>query len=679
MKNNCDKNAASAPAILTSVYELLRPGRRFPYILGALAFAIVLVGLVSCSEDVRLKGEQSDIDDTTLTLFIPDAETAKNLTDDYLSTRALEDAAEAKINTLWFFAYPYDDTGRADNKRKTLIKNLNPASYSTVDGYRKYTVGGLEPGGYKFYLLANLESYLSPNTLSEEKEITETVLRKLTLDYTNKLPEYGNLPMACMPEEVKSSIDGEPLRGNGVFIFEKGNDGKYNKEIYADLTFQCSKVRYTILFDKDAFSKNFPSSEINFDETVNTSKVPRKKILDGSIDQEFLTSLPTYNLFKVSYPQGTNGEISGYLKDTPTYEDDLLPISNGQWANDTQRAWQGIAYLPENQSTTSSDKTKLTFTGSGPGLKSSYSFTLFENTILEHGKFYDVVATLEEVDKEEMTANVAVSNWTTQNLDYSLHGPHKLIVEDTKLKISSGKWTVMGYESDDEVSFISPTILTIQGEDLFTIQKITSEIKDDEGYVFEDLWPSHLRITINPELSYEDLRTQNLDELQFFEIKVGNLYKRIEIEELINEPYLNLKPQNIVIDVKEMTASGINSTTYAIDFATNLNVGGISGGSIFTLTGANDLLGYNESSAIWLQDHTGILESITGETIPILSNVGCLYLNVTGILSGNPFWNIGSSYDLVFTLQDSAGNIYRNSKGEELNKTLTIQVFPPNP
>lgn len=655
--------------------------------MGAAVISALLV-LPSCIDELNppcnnISGEH----ETFLTIYLPNVESAarhgETRADGNQITNALADAEEAKINTLWFFAYPVTESGDKDNSREVIVVPLDkqtPVSTgTTVFNYSRYDVGGFEAGGYHIYVLANMEDYTDIDADDVTADFPEEDLRNLVLNFnTTKYLEYGNLPMACLNTEMQYGAQGAPTNkvgDNGIF-----NVSKNQNEVFADLTFLCAKVRYTILFNKEDSDNTF-SNAPDFSETVTAKPVmsSTKLIGDKSTASANPLELSNLTLSKVLYPEDANSQYFKPNK-TDSYEQDLTVIDGNtvrDWENPTtQRAWQGIVYLPENYNA-GSNRTTLHFSpvGSTETVADGYDFVLFDDdatpanqTKLERGKFYDAIAHLKNSQKLDFSANLSVHPWTTQTLSYALHGPYELVVETTKIEVKSGEWTIIGYNSDTEVSFISPNFVEgIYDDPLFVIEKITPTTKDDNGgeYEFEDEWENHLRITVTNDIPYTVLKnnTSLLDQLKYFHIKAGNLYKKIETEPITISPVLVVNPKIITINVGEYKSSGKNSDNIEITYSTNV-------------------LDTSEGQIILTDDVAGLVKGIsgaiqlTGTTIPpggaspytLSVNKGELSLDITGLTSGNGYWSDENTYTVHISLRMNNTTIS--------SEKVTIKIVP---
>ena len=607
---------------------------------------LILSGIFfSCSDEVELRGVVQETDDTTLTIYLPNvkgaAEFGATRDDAYRNTRAGEEAEEATINDLWFFAYPVE--GKGAFKSEKLLSSAQE-KHNYVDDekpYIPYEVKGMVDGVYHIYLLANLDSYLPSGKIKED--LNEDELQALILDFsTSQYLEKDNLPMACLNTEVKKTSVGDKEE-SGEFTFNKDN-----KVVYADLTFLCAKVRYTILFDKteDGVSKAFKST-VDFTGASVTNVQPQTPVIpEGAVTGEPF-GISDLTLRKTEYP----GEESEYLKDNPEYEDDLQPKEENKWGeNETeQRAWQGIVYLPENLKE-GDGRTILHFEAQGDEVKSLYDLPLFKDMELKRGNFYDAIVKLETSQQEDFTANVSVSDWTTENLSYQLHGPYELIVENTEISVETGKTTSFWYETNANggISFKIPTIPVLN----------ETESKDIPFYVIktgvDEAGKSVINVAVNPAIPYSDVlnkinngtykvgdKTYSTQDVNYFHIVAGNLYKEIKVNLSNLEPFLEVSPKEIIIDVREYVKSGKNSGEIEIHYETN-----ITENKIQITIESDDDTNLTGNSPLTLQSGQA---TFSGSELP--EAIGSLFLKFNELFSGNQYWTQNHSYTLTFRVE----------------------------
>ena len=470
---------------LTSEMKLIRNIKSLLLIAGCiLGTSLLVMSLQSCTEDLEIYNGYDNQGDEGISLYIPDvdwaAEYGATRNDEYRNSRAVSEAVEGRIHTLWLFAYP-DENPNGAEKMVTQLTGNNYLNIQSEGGYKKYTLTNFASGNYHIYLIANFNSYLD-SPISED--LTEEELRSLILNFpTTKTLEQDMLPMYCLNTEIKSS-ENSAKSTSGVFEVKKGGS------IYADLTFLCAKVRYTILFDRSAngFSYQFPNNNVNFSGAKVENLAKETKLFDPktSFGTDELFNISSINFQRKQYPAAG----SKYFEITTATSADApanLDAATSTWTTATaQRAWQGMIYIPENLSGNDSEtQTKLSFTPNGENMESSYSFTPRQ---FKRGQFYDMVAKLK---KTEFEVDVNVADWTLSQLAYNLHGPYELIVEATNINIKSGEFSTLGYDTDvKQISFDFPTIkfkitieiITIITDNIFTVFVISFSPFSDKRY-----------------------------------------------------------------------------------------------------------------------------------------------------------------------------------------------------
>ena len=439
-------------------------------------------------------------------------------------------AKEGDIHSLWLLAY------NTDNSDYNVIRQLQSSGQLTHE-YSEYRIE-FKPGKYRIYVVANLDKYIT-GEISASTE--ESYLEKLILNFSpDKLPNTTDgLPMACLPAQV----DGADT--NGCITVEAGT----TKTIQTDLTFLCAKVRYTILFDNSegGFSREaFGSSTVTFN-TASLTGVRKETPLTDAVN-------------------ALDGAFEVDLNDPKVINDskDLNDLADPGFtpsATGAQRAWQGTMYLPENLLTGARTILHLGATLDGNGANLSYTVKLPKNdnetaspkNTLTRGHFYDLVGRVTTIgDQIDITASVA--DWTLQTLTYALHGPYFLHVDKTEITVTAGVETPLMYDTDaPTLNFESPKY----GDtdlDLFLFKLIEQDGK------------KYISVTTNSAIPAETNNSFN----SYFYIKAANLYKRIEVNPVSLEPFLNVSPTEIEINIAEYIASGDYDAEIPIEFITNL-------------------------------------------------------------------------------------------------------------
>lgn len=344
--------------------------------------------LTSCRDDLN-RATGLSADGTGLVIRIPDissaAEFGKTRSNDKRNTRAYDQSKEGAISNLYVVAVPQSE-GQLLRVIRLDISNQLP-----TDGYNSYPIE-LYPGNYKIYVVANLDQYLPGATTTNIQDYvtTENDIKGLILNSQTDSPLMpGHLPMACLPEEVNGA-------SNGYVAVNQGSA----TTITADLTFLCSKVRYTILFDntqpsadnpEGGISKAFKNRSIRFfvdQETKPVATNLRKQTqlhktpvlsdyddgflekreyghggVDGVTGASYIVTLGywTLDLDRYYYPMDNMGRPNNNYPLRPSDQLTLWDGTLDEWKQQPRRAWQGVVYLPENEATLNDKKTILYF------------------------------------------------------------------------------------------------------------------------------------------------------------------------------------------------------------------------------------------------------------------------------------------------------------------------------
>ena len=346
-----------------------------------------------------------------ITFLIPDYEGGAA----QFGTRVFDVGEEGYMSNLYVVAVKYkeyayvaekDETGNTIYKRdinndKDLSQDpqvytfaLNPVGTPFKVGENKYHSFNvtLYPGEYKFGVIANADLYLSRATNIAEFT-KESQLQDIILNFKENTPlAPTHLPMVCMPEKIQygtNSSSKKPVSSENNYVVPVTKDNNVN--IYADMTFLCSKVRYTLMFDKTegGISEGFGSAWIRFnvDDKVKpwaTNIRQQTQLVWGESkgeytddsgtyytynpDQAFISSSGVndepYGLWTIGIDRyywdaeeefvGRDTDITGHTfegKDYPkTYKSELIPWdgTTDEWIPRERKIWQGVVYLPEN-------------------------------------------------------------------------------------------------------------------------------------------------------------------------------------------------------------------------------------------------------------------------------------------------------------------------------------------
>ena len=479
-------------------------------------------------------------------------------------------SVEGNINSLWICAFPGSIVGDKLVEEGTPIiykLSLSDRTEKQDDlGYTSYSIPFNE-GYYKIYILANLESYLKggENDIKKIKEMESIDLESLTLDFSNvdsnQGLDPGNLPMICLCQEID-----EADKTTGVFHFSSSANS-----IRVNLTYLCSKIRYTILFDSsvsaspEGFSQAFGNNKIDFSTTVESSKIGNEtKLSYDSENENYLNQKWNHSLLKKQYP--ANGPLYPEYSSVTGPQSDLESVTA---EIDRKHAWQGTVYLPERR-VNGEESTRLSFEAYiGPdadaslskGEKTNYEMLLFKegkaasdinqsskngnNKGLERGKFYDVVVKIINYESSESEFNINVSDWNIRELSYQLQdGPVELELETAEIEVKSGESTSFWYQSNitpEEINnaFESPEIIwegQVNSIPLYLVEVVKDQNPEKDGslkWATDENGRHIIRVKINPKIPYlvlEEFKNgvREIEDINFFHIVVGNIHKRID-------------------------------------------------------------------------------------------------------------------------------------------------------
>ncbi|MCH5230079.1 MAG: hypothetical protein J1F12_08840 [Muribaculaceae bacterium] len=711
---------------------------------------IVLFALSSCTDDLHLNSDNDTPgeDFTGITLLVPNldyaAEYGATRSDGYANTRAYDQAREGNFNTLYITAID-----QKDGSAHIFQRNQSDGLVESV--YNRYQIS-LPEGTYKFYVVANLNRYLfeqdNSTTFYDKihgKEKPEDEIRKLILNFSASRPlEPGFLPMACLAEDIKvgSTASTAQTPENNLVSVATGE----NTYIYADMNFLCSKVRYTIFFDREKATQFGTNDIIDFHRHTSSSATPFVSFLRQQTALNYKDDAPVVNpgfipdinsseseyanwmLFLDRYKYTGDYVLSGEQAETGKVdfydETNMKKVqaaleqlsknpwseSDGEWSSETfrkKRAWQGVAYLPENLVGEGGQPTVLNFPYSFNSVEGADSprkielkdFKIKDSETLEpgirKGRIYDVYAVVTKPDAEQLRVNVIVDDWKLETLLYQLHGPYELIVETTKIKeLGMEEDVVFWFKTDLDPSLIefeSPKISksgNTNNNDLVNIftGKVVRDSKgipvknDDGAYLFQ----VGINLEEIPYLILDELNQANgidwngvhysIKDISYFHLVAGSIHKRIEIDNLDLDPYLNVSPQTIIIDTRELYTSGMNSPSYAIKYETNVDP-----------TEQKVKLSFTDIDALLqgkgLQDGKYALQITKSKDYPVSGNVytinnnlrtDSLYLNIKDVIEGNSFWDKNNEFTLTFRLEVER----QNAENFVVERPVTIKVKP---
>lgn len=699
---------------------------RFERALGIIMM-LLFFGWSSCTDDFGIKQDPVEEDFTGITLLIPDVENAAQFgatrTDGNANTRAYDQLKEANFNTLYIAAVA------KDGKVTTFLKTSSNGTVSsgTDQGYSRYRIN-LEEGKYRLYVVANMNRYTQneePGSSATFADIatTEQNIRDYILNFSSSQPlEPGFLPLACLNEDIRV--------GDNATNAEKNEDqysyveipARENVYVYADLKYLCSKVRYTLIFDRSHsnfgnadvidFHRNthnvYPyATNIRQETGVNISgdaeKFPSESFIkdENSIIDE-ITKNSIWPIFLDRYKIAEGNPVDFYTEtDNDKIREGLGSLqawttNDKAWTEEpflSKRVWQGVTYLPENLLPDNPTLLKFPYSfNSNPGAESPRIVMLdweHENNQkgIKRAMMYDVYALITTPDAEQWELKVIPREWTLQELAYELHGPYELIVENSVVpKISMEEEAIFWYRSDvppSEIGFISPEVSTAkqEGKDMAPLF-IGGVLKDDKGnYVQNENGDYLFHVGLNLEIPYDvidKLNRSNAEgytkkDIQFFHIVAGSLQKRIEIENLDLNPYLKVTPQTIIVDTRELYTSGDDKIDYDIFFETNVNPE--EEVVEFTVTDVQELISEGKGDGVLkISNPEGYRNNYKGNknVYELTRKEGKFVLNIKDIITGSTFWHKSGEYKLIFNL-----TLHRDGiEDYVVEKEVVIKVRP---
>lgn len=348
---------------------------------------------------------------------------------------------EATVESLWLYIFRASDGSLYHSENlagnvTTKTDDNKPYISSTAQEVRSAL--NIPADKYYFYMLANVDYYLPDGFGLANQSMTKSDLDDLKLQFKNSFVDREEaLPMAAL---IKDFTIADGTAANNVTISDDGLVDIKNGDVtlVANMTFLCSAVRYTFLFDNTA-----PTSVGGTDQGFS---FPYTSILSNSLKVSKFTNKEV--------PLTSNASWSDDKKDTDTDEVPItsrldkktFPTTLSDWTNapdflndytgaettfTSKIAYQGMVYLPENCNTT--DKTTLTWNVTLDG-KTNKDFTIKlpnnggencdihgENSsiekgdfILKRGHFYDVIG---KVTSSGVAFYVKVKKWEDGHQD----------------------------------------------------------------------------------------------------------------------------------------------------------------------------------------------------------------------------------------------------------------------
>lgn len=551
--------------------------------------------LTGCADEMTVSTPDAPVDG--IVLRIPNIEAATEF-----SSRATSEvaAAEGSLSDLWLVVFKQDASGWKKVKCDDLSSGITKVSSGQYSSYSDYKLD-LEAGNYKFYLLGNLLSYLPSNYSYSSSINSEEDIFNLNLGFSGDLTA-GKLPMVSL-SKIKTSENATSEEGSSVAI--SATDMSQGKVIYADLSFLCSKVRYTVLLDKNDFSSSFIADRtLEVGNNVAVGNVVKTTPVDAPLsawDNQYLSGSVSASIASKAYPAEINANSSSL---------DLGGVSS---ASDSKRAWQGVVYLPEN--TNVNGKTNLTLAldyvnpNSLEGKSSSTKLinllpsaseggNLSSNEGIARGMMYDVILKVKEYkgpadkpdpipepepDKDALQVNV--SAWTPQDILVDFTHTY-LTLERTSASVTSLSSDVITYNTDGR----GITAACFSSDNGGLKYADGNKDYDKPVIVLSALTNNTMTFSVNPEINVAELMTESdgtITGQAHCYITAGNIQKRILIDYDLS-PFFTVTPVAVKI---QYDANNAASNTKEFVYSTNLGGiklftdGATSTGNGLTLTG----------------------------------------------------------------------------------------------
>lgn len=497
--------------------------RKYILLLFNIAILLMTTGCSDC-------GFGPDGPTHSVTVYIPYSNVTREGSDTPDADAVDISANEGVITDLWFFAYPI---GKGEGE--AVVRRIDIDQLSSDNNYRVFYCD-LKQGKYHIYMTANIPG-ISIYT-------TEEQLKAKMLDFSNgNLPVPGKLPLLYIYNNNENNENNE---GNNTLQVSPNTSAT----ITANMTFVCSKVKFSLCFNNKTFSQNsFGSNRLK------------------------ITSLTVKDIVN------TGGLFAG--KGNNGTQEQTLTVNNEVDFNKDQWSYTDILYLPENYNnkkntyleikgtelTSKGDETTITHTyqlplGGEAGNKSGGD--------LERGTFYDMTASITGKGKMDMKINMSVFEWKLMDVyaDFS----------QTSLWVSrTGKSDYTNFDHDNKTG--QQILVTSQYNDSIgyktnakevSVECVSKNGKKDLVLATVNKQSGQILFTVNPDIEI-DKYNKNTTGTAVVAIHANNLVKYIDVQYNVT-PFLNVTPLEVEIHTEE-TKEGVEQPTYAVLYETNL--GGI--------------------------------------------------------------------------------------------------------
>ncbi len=517
------------------------------FILSLVSWFILLV-TVSCSDE--LGGERAPISsESNLHVLVPTVLSSRGTRTDDASGLPTYNATvdECQINDLSLYAFPTGTEG------KLLVETLPAplASMMLEQHVANYQLN-IEPGTYHIYVVANMNTVLSGQTIQTENDLKNIVLNYVAGTEPG-MPVSTNIPMIYEPKDVNGNIIDTKI--------EKSGD-KYT-EVAANLKFTCVKVKLNLIMDPTA-SDNLHDKSYSITDIVAQKLTPSTHLLwDGKFTQTDVTpeyakgidtplykSTPTGDASKGCYYQKGEYEINEDNKDVAN--EDVVKIADAykdkgtpKPTNDKQWLFQGTYYLPERYISKAEEQSELKINGIvNNSNKNQYTIKLGHKQnasdaapTFPRGTYYEITGKLKSYGDMDLDCDVKVDDWKPVEINADFYHTN-LWVNKTKAEVSSTKGDTISYESSEtfvDFGCIDTKTVGETNQDIIVVTK-----KDDKNIIFG----------INPEIPInqfeKDPTTGKREGTARVYLQANNIKKYIEVHYDVT-PYFKVSPKNVVI------------------------------------------------------------------------------------------------------------------------------------
>lgn len=560
--------------------------RKYILLLFNIAILLMTTGCSDC-------GFGPDGPTHSVTVYIPYSNVTREGTtdgDDISDKEADISDEEGVITDLWFFAYPI-------GKGEAVVRRIDIDQLSSDNNYRVFYCD-LKQGKYHIYMTANIPG-ISIYT-------TEEQLKAKVLDFSNgNLPVQGKLPLLYIYNNNENNENNETLEVSP----------NTSATITANMTFVCSKVKFSLCFNNTDYSKNsFGSNRLKITSITVKDIVTKGGLFDGKKND------------------GT--------------QEQTLTVNNEFDFNKDQWSYTDFLYLPENYN---KDKntyleikgTELTSDGAPTTITHTYILPLGgvagkkSGGNLERGAFYDMTASITGKGKMDMKIKMSVFEWKLMDV-YADFSQTSLWVSRTGKSVDSNDDSK--FDHDNKTG--QQILVTSQYNDSIgyktNAKEVTVECVSKIGkkpLVLATVQSGQILFTVNPAILMDDYNGQTKG-TAVVAIRANNLVKYIDVQYNVT-PFLNVTPLEVEINTEE----GKVQPTYAVLFETNL--GGITIDKT-SLTSAN-------------KDKVTITPTGTSQGKIMLQSDG----------------KAKNTWTKSFTVSPS------NSEYDELKKQVKVTVIPP--